>query len=123
MFYKCGTDKYSRVRTTCARNAKGLQTDPLLWDYEDCLSDNLVSYQLEQSTYLQEADLLVPPVKIPLALLVSAQEQLTQMEEDGNIINEEEHCPWVLPMLVIDKRNVKEKSTPPSKNDVRRDLY
>lgn len=26
------------------------ETDPVLWDYEDCLSDNLVSYQLEQST-------------------------------------------------------------------------
>ena len=45
MFYECGTDKYSRIRTTSARNAKGLQTDPVLWDYEDCLSDNLVSYQ------------------------------------------------------------------------------
>ena len=50
MFYERGTDKYSRVKTTCARNATGLQTDPVLWDYEDCLSDNLVSYQLEQST-------------------------------------------------------------------------
>ena len=45
------------------------------------------------------------------------------MEEDGNIINEEEHSPWVSSMLVIDKTKVKEKSTPPSKNDVRRDLH
>lgn len=37
------------------------------------------------------------------------------MEEDGNIINEEEHSSWVSSMLVINKRKVKEKSTPPSK--------
>ena len=24
---------------------RGLQTDPVLWDYEDCFSNNLVSYQ------------------------------------------------------------------------------
>lgn len=33
------------------------------------------------------------------------------MEEDGNIINEEEHSRWVSSMLVIVKRKVKEKTT------------
>ena len=41
------------------------------------------------------------------------------MEEDGIIVKEEEHTPWVSSMLVIDKRKVKEKNTPLSKNDVR----
>ena len=71
-----------------------------------------------------EVDPLVPPVvhpprKIPIALLEPAREKLTEMEEDGIIVKEEEHTPWVSSMLVIDKRKVKEKNTPLSKNDVR----
>ena len=37
----------------------------------------------------------------------------------GIIVKEEEHTPWGSSMLVIDKRKVKEKNTPLSKNDVR----
>ena len=55
-----------------------------------------------------EVDPLVPPVvhpprKTPSALLEPAREKLTEMEEDGVIVKEEESTPWVLFMLVIDK--------------------
>ena len=60
-----------------------------------------------------------PARKIPIALLEPTREKLTEMEEDGIIVKEEKHTPWVSSMLVIDKRNMKEKNTPLSKNDVR----
>ena len=68
-----------------------------------------------------EVDSSVPPVvhpprKIPIALLEPPREKLTEMEEDGIIVKEEEHTPWVSSMLVIDKRKVKEKNTPLSEN-------
>ena len=55
-----------------------------------------------------EVDPLVPPVvhpprKTPSALLEPAREKLTEIEEDGIIVKEEESTPWVLFMLVIDK--------------------
>ena len=40
------------------------------------------------------------------------------MEEDGIIVKEEKHTPWVSSILVIDERNMKEENTPLSKNDV-----
>ena len=45
-----------------------------------------------------------PPRKIPSALLETAREKLTEMEEDRIIVKEEESNPWVSSMLVIDKR-------------------
>ena len=60
-----------------------------------------------------------PARKIPIALLEPTREKLTEMEEDGIIVKEEKHTPWVSSMLVIDKRNMEEKNTPLSKNDVR----
>jgi len=56
-----------------------------------------------------EVDPLVPPVvhpprKIPSALLEPTREKLTEMEEDGIIVKEEESTPWVSSRLVIDKR-------------------
>ena len=97
------------------------QTDPVLQDYKDCFSDK--PGKLPNKVHL-EIDLSVPPVvhpprKIPIALLEPAREKLTEMEEDGIIVKEEEHTPWVSSMLVIDKRKLKEKNTPLSKNDVR----
>ena len=62
--------------------------------------------------------MLHPPRKIPFALLEPPREKLTEMEEDGITVKEEEHTPWISSMLVIDKRKVKEKITPLSKNDV-----
>ena len=43
------------------------------------------------------------------------------MEEDGIIVNVEEHTPWVSSMLVVDKRKAKDRdmNIPPSKDDVR----
>lgn len=40
------------------------------------------------------------------------------MEDNGIMVKEQEHTPWVSSMVVIDKRKVKEKSTPPTRNDV-----
>ena len=93
----------------------------MLQDYKDCFSDK--PGKLPNKVHL-EVDPSVPPVvhpprKIPIALLEPAREKLTEMEEDGIIVKEEEHTPWVSSMLVIDKRKVKEKNTPLSKNDVR----
>ena len=86
------------------------QTDPVLQDYKDC-----VSYKpgkLHNKVHL-EVDPSVPPVvhpprKIPIAPLEPAREKLTEMEEDGITVKEEEHTPWVSFMLVIDKRKVKD---------------
>ena len=39
------------------------------------------------------------------------------MEEDGIIVKEKEHTPWVSSPLVTGKRKVKEKNTPLSKSD------
>ena len=39
---------------------QGLQNDPVLWDYEDCFSDNLISYQTKYIIF--GSCLLVPPV-------------------------------------------------------------
>ena len=87
------------------------QTNPTLQDYKDCFSDK--SGKLPNKVHL-EVDPSVPlvahpPRKIPIALLEPPREKLTEMER----------TPWVSSMLVIDKRKVKEKITPLSKNDVR----
>ena len=60
-----------------------------------------------------------PPRKIPVALLEPAK--IREIEEDGIIVKEEGHTPWVSSMLIIDKRKDKEKdrNTPPSKGEVR----
>ena len=96
------------------------QTNPALQDYKDCFSDK--PGKLPYKVHL-EVDPSVPPVvhpprKIPFALLEPPREKLTEMEEDGIIVKEEEHTPWVSSMLVIDKRKVKEKITPLSKKEV-----
>jgi hypothetical protein len=46
-------------------------------------------------------------------------EKLKDMEEDGIIVKEDEHTPWVSSMLVIDKRKGKDKNCMPSKDNVR----
>ena len=97
------------------------QTDPVLQDYKDCFIEK--PGKLPNKVHL-EVDPSVPPVlhpprKIPIALLKPAREKLREMEEDGIIVKEEEHTPWVSSTLVIDKQKVNEKNTPLSKNDVR----
>ncbi|XP_078349469.1 uncharacterized protein LOC144634392 [Oculina patagonica] len=54
-------------------------------------------------------------------MLEPAGEKLKEMEEDGIIVKEDDRTSWVSSMLVIDKRNVKDKGkdTPLSKDDVR----
>ena len=102
--YEPWTDNYFRVKTTRARlfcdkpgklpNKVHLEVDPLVHP------------------------VVHPPRKIPSALLETAREKLTEMEEDRIIVKEEESTPWVSSMLVIDKRKWK-KRTLHSKDDVR----
>ena len=96
--YEPWTDNYFRVKTTRARlfcdkpgklpNKVHLEVDPLVHP------------------------VVHPPRKIPSALLETAREKLTEMEEDRIIVKEEESTPWVSSMLVIDKRKWKKKNTP-----------
>ena len=96
-------------------------SDPVLRDYLDCFSNkpgalpNAVHLEIDSSV----PPVIHPPRKIPVALLKPAQEKLKEMEEDGIIVREEEHTPWVSSMLVIDKRKGKDRNLPPSKNSVR----
>ena len=99
------------------------KTDSVLQEYQDCFSDkpgklpNEVHLEIDSSV----TPVIHPPRKIPVALLEPTRAKLTEMEEDGIIVKEEGHTPWVSSMLVIDKRKVKEqgKNTPPSKGEVR----
>ena len=43
------------------------------------------------------------------------------MEDNGIIVKEKKHSPWVSSMVVIEK--MKEKNTPLTKNDVRICIY
>lgn len=52
-------------------------------------------------------------------MLDPTRQKLREMEEDGIIVKEEEHTPWVSSMLVIDKRKGKEKNSPPTKDNIR----
>ena len=59
-----------------------------------------------------------PPRKIAIALHDPVREKLLEMEQDGIIVRQEEHTPWVNSMMVTDKRRGKGKG-PPTKDDVR----
>ena len=61
-----------------------------------------------------ELDESVSPVihplwKIPIAFLEPAKEKLLEMEQDGILVEEEGHTPWVFSMLVIDKKKKKKR--------------
>ena len=59
-----------------------------------------------------------PPRKISVALREPVREKLLEMEQDGIIVREVDHTPWVNSMMVTDKRRGKGKG-PPCKDDVR----
>ena len=51
-----------------------------------------------------------PPRKIPVSMLDPTRQKLREMEEDGIIVKEEEHTPWVSSMLVINEKAKKRKT-------------
>ncbi|XP_048582219.1 uncharacterized protein K02A2.6-like [Nematostella vectensis] len=104
-----------------SKSTTTLTSDPVLKDYLDCFSNK--PGMLPNKVHL-EVDSAVTPVihaprKIPVSMLDPTQQKLREMEEDGIIVKEEEHTPWVSSMLVIDKRKGKEKKSPPTKDNIR----
>jgi hypothetical protein len=101
-----------------------IKTNPVLKDYQDCFSKQ--PGRLPNEVHL-EIDMFVNPVihsprKLPIALLEPTQDKLKEMEQDGIIVKEEGHTPWVSSMVVIDKRKAKDQSNeqvPLSKDQVR----
>ena len=71
------------------------QTDPVLHDYRDCLSDkpgklpNKVHLEVDPSV----PSVVHPPRKFSNALLEPARQKLTELEQDGIIVKEGEHTP------------------------------
>ena len=59
-----------------------------------------------------------PPGKRAIALHDPVREKLLEIEQDGIIVRQEEHTPWVNSMMVTDKRHGIGKG-PPKKDDVR----
>ncbi|XP_032230541.2 uncharacterized protein K02A2.6-like [Nematostella vectensis] len=102
-------------------NAELLVEDPVLSQYQDCFSNkpgrlpNKVHLEIDPSV----PAVVHPPRKIPISLLEPTREKLQEMEQDGIIVKEEEHTPWVSSMLVVDKRKEKDRANPPSKDSVR----
>ena len=104
-------------------NQSVLETDVVLREYQDCFSKkpgelpNKVRLEIDTSV----TPVIHAPRKIPIALLDPTQEKLREMEEDGIIVKEEGHTPWVSSMLVIDKRRTTghNKKDSPSKEDIR----
>ena len=41
------------------------------------------------------------------------------MENDGILVKEDEHTPWVFSMVVVDKRKETNRDTPPTKDSIR----
>ena len=56
---------------------------------------------------------------IPFQEILPSLNQHEMEGWDGTIVKEDKHFPYVLSILVVDKREVKEKNTPPSNNDCR----
>ncbi|CAB3983249.1 Hypothetical predicted protein [Paramuricea clavata] len=92
-----------------APKACGLETvesDPVLKDYQDCFSykPGKLTSEVHQEVDPSVSPVIHPPRKIPVALLDPVKAKLHEMEEDGIIVREERHTPWVSSMVVVDKR-------------------
>lgn len=84
----------------------------MLRELQDCFCEKLgrgpyhVCLELDESV----SPVIHPPRKIPIALLEPAKEKLLEMEQDGIIVKEEGHAPWVSSMLVIDNTKRRRES-------------
>jgi len=97
-----------------------ITTDPVLINYQDCFSNKPGKLPHEVSLEVDESitPVIHPPRKLPISLLEPVKEKLFEMEQDGIIVKEEEHTPWVSSMLVVDKRQGKGKGQP-TKDEIR----
>ncbi len=96
-------------------NACGLETvksDPVLKDYQDCCSykPGKLTSEVHLEVDPSVSPVIHPPRKIPVALLDPVKAKLHEMEEDGIIVREESHTPWVSSMVVVDKRKGENKN-------------
>ncbi|XP_032235873.2 uncharacterized protein LOC116617347 [Nematostella vectensis] len=97
-----------------------ITTDPVLKNFQDCFSDkpgrlpNEITLETDESV----RPVIHPPRKLPISLLGPVKEKLSEMEQDGIIVKEEEHTPWVSSMLLVDKRREKGKGQP-TKEEIR----
>jgi hypothetical protein len=95
--------------------ACGLETvksDPVLKDYQDCFSykPGKLTSEVHLEVDPSVSPVIHPPRKIPVALLDPVKAKLHEMEEDGIIVREEGHTPWVSSMVVVDKRKGENKN-------------
>jgi len=114
------TDTDRKSRKTQPRSVDLIKTDPVLREFQDCFSEkpgrlpNPVSLELDESV----SPVIHPPRKIPIALFEPAKEKLLEMEQDGMIVKEEGHTPWVSSMLVIDKKKRRKEKVQPIKDEI-----
>ena len=104
-----------------SKSTTTLESDPVLKDYLHCFSNKpgMLPSKVHLEVDSAVTPVVNPPRKIPVSMLDPSRQKLREMEEDGIIVKEEEHTPWVSLMLVIDKRKGKEKKNPPIKDNIR----
>ena len=90
------TDTERKSQKTQPGSVDVLKTDPVLREYQDCVSEkpgklpNHVSLELDKSV----SPVIHPPRTTPIALLEPAKEKLLEMERSGLIVKEEGHTSW-----------------------------
>jgi len=111
--------------TTESSNAEkkkdmSIPDDPVLSEFKDCFSNKpgTLPTQVHSVTDTSIPPVIHPPRKIPV-VLEPTKKKLKEMEEDGIIVKEDEHTPWVSSMLVVDKQKAEERSSSPTKDNVR----
>jgi hypothetical protein len=96
----------------------------ILKEYQDCFSEKpgILPNPVHLEMYTSVTPVIHAPRKIPIALLDPTKEKLKEMEDEGVIVKEEGHTPWVSSMLMVDKRKGTKtlgKKETPSKADIR----
>ena len=104
-----------------SKSTTTLENDPVLKDYLDCFSNKpgILPIKVHLKVDSAVTPVVHPPRKILVSMLDPTRQKLREMEQDGIIVKEEEHTPWVSSMLVIDERKGKEKKNPPTKDNIR----
>ena len=97
-----------------------IASDPILTNFKDCFSNKPGRLPREVTLEIDESvtPVIHPPRRIATALYDPVREKLLEIEQDGIIVRQEEHTPWVNSMMVTDKRRGKGKG-PPTKDDMR----
>ena len=97
-----------------------ITSNPILTNFKDCFNKKPGRLPREVTLEIDESvtPIIHPPRKIAITLHDPVREKLLEMEQDGIIVRQKEHTPWVNSMMVTDKRRGKGKS-PPTKDDAR----